>query len=165
MSPRKRSAASEKSGTLVCPECGRTFTRPASLGAHRNRAHGIAGSSKAKARAGRKTATRGRKTAASRPSATTTTRARSKTAASRRKTVTSTQPVSATSTQRASRTGSARSVPARRARRTPLERQDRGVNRDSLLQSLFPTGIPAREDALRRVNAWLDEAERLARMR
>jgi hypothetical protein len=39
------------------------------------------------------------------------------------------------------------------------------VNRDSLLQSLFPTGIPAREDALRQVNAWLDEAERLARLR
>jgi len=39
------------------------------------------------------------------------------------------------------------------------------VNRDGLLQSLFPAGIPAREDAIRQVNAWLDEAERLARMR
>jgi hypothetical protein len=39
------------------------------------------------------------------------------------------------------------------------------VNRDSLLQSLFPNGIPAREDAIREVNAWLDEAERLARIR
>jgi hypothetical protein len=39
------------------------------------------------------------------------------------------------------------------------------VNRDGLLQSLFPSGIPAREDAIRQVNAWLDEAERLARMR
>jgi hypothetical protein len=39
------------------------------------------------------------------------------------------------------------------------------VDRDSLLQSVFPSGIPAREEAIRQVNAWLDEAERLARMR
>jgi hypothetical protein len=31
---------------VVCPECGRTFARPAALGAHRQRAHGVAGSSK-----------------------------------------------------------------------------------------------------------------------
>jgi len=43
--------------------------------------------------------------------------------------------------------------------------QGSAVDRDKLLQSLFPTGIPAREDAIRQVNAWLDEAERLARMR
>ncbi len=30
---------------LTCPECGKTFTRPAALGAHRQRAHGIAGTS------------------------------------------------------------------------------------------------------------------------
>src|SRR6516225_9490959 len=30
---------------LTCPECGRTFTRPAALGAHRRRAHGVAGTS------------------------------------------------------------------------------------------------------------------------
>ena len=30
---------------LVCPECGREFTRPAGLGAHRKGAHGVAGSS------------------------------------------------------------------------------------------------------------------------
>ncbi len=51
--------SSRSSGTLVCPECGKTFTRAASLGAHRNRAHGIVGAA-AKARsaagaAGRKT--------------------------------------------------------------------------------------------------------------
>jgi len=34
--------------TLICPECGREFTRPASLGAHRKAAHGVAGSSKPK---------------------------------------------------------------------------------------------------------------------
>jgi hypothetical protein len=39
------------------------------------------------------------------------------------------------------------------------------VDRDGLLQFLLPAGIPAREDAIRQVNAWLDEAERLARMR
>ncbi len=33
------------SGVLTCPECGKTFTRPASLGAHRQRVHGVAGSS------------------------------------------------------------------------------------------------------------------------
>jgi hypothetical protein len=43
--------------------------------------------------------------------------------------------------------------------------QGLAVDRDGLLQSLFPTAIPAREDAIRQVNAWLDEAERLARMR
>src|SRR5258707_62312 len=30
---------------LVCPECGREFTRPAGLGAHRKGAHGVAGTS------------------------------------------------------------------------------------------------------------------------
>jgi hypothetical protein len=30
---------------LTCPECGRTFARPAALGAHRSRVHGVAGSS------------------------------------------------------------------------------------------------------------------------
>jgi hypothetical protein len=30
---------------LKCPECGRTFSRPAALGAHRRRAHGVAGTS------------------------------------------------------------------------------------------------------------------------
>jgi hypothetical protein len=38
-----------------------------------------------------------------------------------------------------------------------------GVNRDALLQSIFPNGVPAREEVIRRANAWLDEAERLAR--
>ncbi len=30
---------------FTCPECGKAFTRAASLGAHRQRAHGIAGTS------------------------------------------------------------------------------------------------------------------------
>jgi hypothetical protein len=36
------------------------------------------------------------------------------------------------------------------------------VNRDALLQTIFPNGLPAREEVIRRVNVWLDEAERLA---
>jgi hypothetical protein len=31
--------------TLTCPECGRTFTRAAALGAHRRQAHGVIGTS------------------------------------------------------------------------------------------------------------------------
>jgi hypothetical protein len=34
-----------------------------------------------------------------------------------------------------------------------------------LLKSLFPDGIPAREEVVRAATTWLDEAERLARMR
>jgi hypothetical protein len=45
-------AATKQAGTgtdaaLVCPECGKTFTRPAALGAHRKMTHGVAGTSKA----------------------------------------------------------------------------------------------------------------------
>jgi hypothetical protein len=40
-----------------------------------------------------------------------------------------------------------------------------GVNRDALLGALFPNGLPAKEDVLRAANQWLDDAERLARMR
>ena len=39
------------------------------------------------------------------------------------------------------------------------------VNRDTLLAAIFPQGIPPRESVIRAVNTWLDEAERLARMR
>jgi predicted RNA-binding Zn-ribbon protein involved in translation (DUF1610 family) len=39
-----------------------------------------------------------------------------------------------------------------------------GVNRDALLQTLFPNGIPAKESVIRSVNSWLDEAERLTRL-
>jgi hypothetical protein len=42
---------------------------------------------------------------------------------------------------------------------------DGTINRDALLQTLFPNGLPPREDVIRNVNAWLDEAERLARSR
>jgi hypothetical protein len=39
------------------------------------------------------------------------------------------------------------------------------VDRDALLAALFPTGIPPREDVVSSLNAWLNEAERLARLR
>jgi uncharacterized C2H2 Zn-finger protein len=109
----------QSAGELTCPECGKTFTRAASLGAHRNRAHGVAGTSKAR-----------------------TSRRRSVSAAAngRRRT--------AARTRRASRDGAAAVV-----------------NRDALLQALFPNGLPARESVIRAVNEWLDQAEKLAELK
>jgi hypothetical protein len=84
---------------------------------------------------------------------------------------------SAPASRRASRGRKPSSTPARstgrpasaagsRARRTNgATSRAGGVNRDGLLRSLFPTGIPASEDAIRSVNRWLDEAERLARLK
>jgi hypothetical protein len=34
-----------------------------------------------------------------------------------------------------------------------------------LLATLFPNGIPPREDVIRSINSWLDEGERLAKLR
>jgi hypothetical protein len=107
--------------TLTCPECGKTFTRPAALGAHRQRVHGVAGSSQ-NAKAQR---------------AKTDSRRRARTTTSSRPSRQSAAPATANGT-------------------------GRGVNRDALLQTLFPTGIPPREDVIRAVNSWLNEAERLA---
>src|SRR3954452_9366102 len=133
---RARSTASAKSnnstpsdGTLTCPECGKTFTRPASLGAHRNRAHGVGGASNRAQR------TRARK--GSRNGGTT------------------------------HRGNDAQTTPrqtTRRRRNTSASGGDQtgGINRDALLQALFPNGLPAREAVIRRANAWLDEAEQLA---
>jgi hypothetical protein len=104
---------------LTCPECGKTFTRAAALGAHRKLKHGVAGASK--------NATGNRKNAKSRGRTT---------PAARRTTVS------------AAANGSAASV-----------------DRDALLRTLFPNGIPPRQDVIAQVNAWLDEAERLARSR
>jgi Zinc finger, C2H2 type len=39
------------------------------------------------------------------------------------------------------------------------------LNRDALLQTLFPNCIPAKENVIRSANSWLDEAERLTRLR
>src|SRR5881398_3372654 len=55
--------AATANGEFVCPECGRTFARAAALGAHRNRAHGVAGRSaqatKRHARAGQPSSAKG----------------------------------------------------------------------------------------------------------
>ena len=42
----KAKGSSTASGQFTCPECGRTFTRPQALGAHRRQAHGVVGTSK-----------------------------------------------------------------------------------------------------------------------
>jgi uncharacterized C2H2 Zn-finger protein len=128
----KETSAVSDDGTFVCPECGTTFSRAASLGAHRNRAHGVAGASK---RAQRTRARRGSRNGGS---------ARSRA-------------VAQTSQQQATRG----------RRRSSSTSSDSGsgrgsVNRDALLQTLFPNGVPAREEVIRRANAWLDEAEQLA---
>jgi uncharacterized C2H2 Zn-finger protein len=114
---------------LTCPECGKTFTRPASLGAHRNRAHGVAGAS-----------TRARRT---RPSSD-----------SRDGSTTRRRAGAQTTLKQSTRT---------RSRASSSDGSRRGINRDALLQALFPNGVPAREEIIRRANAWLDEAEQLAR--
>lgn len=106
---RERESTSSKAGSFVCPECGRTFSRAAALGAHRSRAHGVAGRS-ASARA---------KRAQQKPS-------------------------------------------AGGWRRRGLKQSTGGVDRDQLLRSLFPAGVPPREEVIRAINAWLEAAERLA---
>jgi hypothetical protein len=113
----RKAAATPSTDVFTCPECGKTFTRPAALGAHRKLKHGVAGAS-ANAAGNRKSAkSRGRKrtAAAARPAA----------------------PAAANGSQ--------------------------SVDRDALLRALFPDGIPPRQDVITQVNAWLDEAERLAR--
>ena len=120
-----KSAETAKSIEFVCPECGRTFTRAASLGAHRRQTHKIPGATKA--------ATQAAKSSTATPSAKTVRRRRART----RRT---TAPDSSTASNGA-------------------------TNRDALLRTLFPNGIPAKESVIRSINAWLDEAERLARLR
>ena len=48
--PRSKTKAPSEppaqTAALTCPECGKTFTRAAALGAHRKMTHGVAGSSK-----------------------------------------------------------------------------------------------------------------------
>ncbi len=121
---RQTPATQEQQSEFTCPECGKTFTRAASLGAHRRQTHGVAGAS-----AQTKPRRRSRKTAAA------TAGAAAAGAATRRR------------TRRASGVGAT----------------DGRVNRNGLLQTIFPNGLPAREEVIKQANAWLDEAERLAR--
>jgi len=117
--------AATANGEFVCPECGRTFTRAAALGAHRSRAHGVAGRS---ARATKRRASSG-------PASTATS---------------------------GSAAGKARADSSSRARASAGRN---GIDRDALLKTLFPEGIPAHEEVIRAASGWLDDAERLSRMR
>lgn len=131
----KRAAAA--TAQFTCPECGRTFTRAAALGAHRSRAHGVAGKS-AQARRSRK-AREG-----SAPSTSQTGRS------------------SAATTRRTPRSSEAA---AKRTRAGVKTVDGNGaIDRDALLNAIFPGGMPAREEVIRAATGWLDEAERLARM-
>ena len=64
---------------------------------------------------------------------------------------------------RASATNSSR-APAR-LRQARQTNQTATVNRDALLQSLFPDGIPASAHLLQAIEQWLESAEEIARMR
>jgi uncharacterized C2H2 Zn-finger protein len=111
--------AASSAATLKCPECGRTFTRAASLGAHRHQAHGVAGRSANAANASRRPKT--------------------------------TDAGNGSSGRSSAANGGAQNRSS--------------INRDELLASVFPAGIPAKEMVIRAVNSWLDEAERLSRLR
>jgi hypothetical protein len=50
----------------------------------------------------------------------------------------------------------------RRVAATASNGRAQTVDRDALLRTLFPDGIPPRQDVIGAVNDWLDEAERLA---
>ena len=134
--PAQAQSEAEKTGEYVCPECGRTFARPQALGAHRRAAHGIAGTSRTSAR--RRRPRQARATPAQSPGA--------------------------VAAQAGQPSGSRRRSGSR-TRRSTTGAERRSVNRDALLQSLFPDGIPARETVIRAVNAWLEEADRLAKLR
>ena len=123
------------SGEFACPECGRTFNRAAALGAHRKRAHGIAGQS-AQAKRSRSRQESQKRTPATRPTAT----------APRARRLTS-------------------QASARRTNQSAAVASGNGINRDALLKAIFPGGMPAREEVIRAATGWLDDAERLARMR
>jgi predicted RNA-binding Zn-ribbon protein involved in translation (DUF1610 family) len=131
--PRRTTSKSTPTATsaaeFTCPECGKTFNRAASLGAHRNRAHGITGASKRRTKA----------STAITPSAESSGTHRRRT--NRRRN--STQPTTAA---------------------TRTRQRGTSINRNQLLQALFPNGVPPREDVIRRISNWLDEAEHLAKL-
>jgi hypothetical protein len=120
-SPSQSDGLNAVRSELNCPECGKTFARSASLGAHRRRAHGVAGRSIRAVRAHR--------------------------AAARRK-----DGVASAGPGIGSRSG------------VGIETDGAGlVDRNGLLATLFPHGIPPRDDLMREISVWLDQAEHLAR--
>jgi len=54
---------------------------------------------------------------------------------------------------------------ARRTNQSAAVASGSGINRDALLKAIFPGGMPARVEVIRAATGWLDDAERLARMR
>jgi hypothetical protein len=147
LSPRTRSASKQRSDEFICPECSRSFARAAALGAHRRSAHGITGASSSAARARANTASARRQTS---------------TAAARRRPARAKTAARSAPRRTAGRPPSAQPL---RPRRTTADGQRRVVDRDALLRSLFPNGIPPTEQALQQVNAWLEQAEQLTRLR
>src|SRR4051812_39809680 len=67
--PGTATGSATAASTLTCPECGKTFTRAAALGAHRKITHGVAGSSANAASQRKRTAARKRATPARSPRA------------------------------------------------------------------------------------------------
>ncbi len=135
---RRSATASPEQAELKCPECGKTFTRAASLGAHRSAAHGVAGSSR-----------------------------QAKRSIAKRRTRTTEATAGKRTRRSASQASGARSATVQR-RRTQTTNGHNGhgrINRDALLRTVFPKGIPASDEAITRAKAWLDEAEKIARTR
>jgi hypothetical protein len=128
---------------FVCPECGREFSRPAALGAHRSRVHGVAGSSRSAGGAA-KSRSRGTRSGATRQAGTAPAR--------------SARPAAATARRRR------RATPANASASISNGRSG-GADRGLLLRALFPNGLPPNETLIAGVGAWLDEADRLVRMR
>jgi hypothetical protein len=139
----KTSAAGKQSNELVCPECGKTFTRPQALGAHRRQAHGVAGTSKN---------AKNQKTVAAASGAS------SRRGGNRRTRATSTGASTATQTTRTRRAAGSSTGGSGGGRR-------QAVDRDVLLRALFPSGIPPQQGVIAAINNWLEEADRLARIR
>jgi hypothetical protein len=146
--PATAAKAAPPTDTLTCPECGKTFTRAAGLGAHRKIAHGVAGASK-------NTAAKSASTPASRKPG--------KAGSSRRVRAAAT-PVNESGRTAAVRT--TRTARPRRRVRAQAATSNGGaasVDRDALLRALFPQGIPPRQEVIGAVSDWLNEAERLAK--
>jgi predicted RNA-binding Zn-ribbon protein involved in translation (DUF1610 family) len=138
-SARTRRPVQSTTAEFVCPECGRTFSRPQALGAHRRQAHNVKGSSA------------------------TATRRNAALAKARRRP--STAKAAPTRVQAAAARTRSRTATPRRSPAAASNGASGGANRDALLKALFPNGMPARTDVIEAVNNWLAEAERLARIR
>jgi uncharacterized C2H2 Zn-finger protein len=173
-----------------CPECGKQFDRPASLGAHRRAAHGVAGTSRPSRRVtGGANQSRWSGWSTGRhPSV--APRPDDPHVIDRGEVQTAEElaiselrcpecgkqfdrPASlgahrrlghgVAGTSRASgKSAARRETPPPGSGAAAPGADRRVVDRDALLQQLFPNGLPARASVIQRVNLWLDEADRLA---